>query len=183
MGASWSSALLATEIPSNEGAKETFAAAKGLVPWMEDTDTPHPAVEQKFSHTTAPNLIFFLVDDWGHNDPGYQSSVWPTLTPNINKLAGEGVILTNYFSHEKCSPSRSAFLTGRYSVRTGLHGLGDGELPSSEYLIGEELRTAGYATHIIGKWHMGFSTWAKTPLYRGFDTFFGYGGDCFCFGR
>ena len=61
-------------------------------------------------------------------------------------MASEGVILSNYFSHEVCTPSRAAFMTGRYALRFGMHGgaMDDKLLPSSEYTVAEELRSAGY---------------------------------------
>jgi hypothetical protein len=69
-----------------------------LLPWLPDETLEHPIDATRYTADSQPNIVFVLVDDWGHNDPGYQSSVWPTLTPNINRMAAEGVILTNYYA-------------------------------------------------------------------------------------
>jgi arylsulfatase A-like enzyme len=96
-------------------------------------------------------------------------------TPTIDRLAGEGVKLENYFTLYSCVPARGAFLTGRYPIRLGLWNQFDGaELPLSEITIGQEMQSAGYRTYLVGKWHQGFSTIQKTPAYRGFDSSYSY---------
>ena len=81
-------------------------------------------------------------------------------------------------SHGVCSPTRAAIMTGRYATHTGIHvplvDTAPGVLPNDEVLLPALLRDAGYATHMVGKWHLGFRTWGHTPLERGFDSHFGF---------
>ena len=133
---------------------------------------------QRYENKAAPHIIFFLVDDWGYNDCGYQSSWLNWTTPNIDKLMQAGVRFTHYYTHELCGPSRAALLTGRYAARFGMNGDTQDivELPHSEFTLGQEMQSAGYRTNLIGKWHMGYSNWEQTPTFRGFDYFYGYYG-------
>jgi len=128
-------------------------------------------------HTgTRPNIIFIFADDQGYRDVGYHGST-AIQTPTLDRLASEGVILSNYYLQPACSPSRGTLLSGRYQIYTGLrvlqHCARDG-LPEEMPTIADAMRGAGYATHIIGKWHVGFYKDELTPTYRGFDSFFGY---------
>jgi len=100
-------------------------------------------------------------------------------TPNIDALAYAGRILDRHYVLPTCTPSRTALLTGKYAVRTGMQGypLRMGEkraLPSEFTLLPEYLKKLNYSTHIVGKWHLGFKRWCYTPTHRGFDSFFGY---------
>lgn len=160
-----------------------FAAmnvAGGFAPWIEDT-SQHP-ITQKYSYADAPHIIFLVVDDWGFNEVGYQSTYMNWVTPHMDSLALKGIRLTNYQTHEYCMPARAALLTGKYGFRFGMQTIGhitsaDGpkhELPLSAYTIGEEFQSAGYRTAIIGKWHMGYSSLARYPTYRGFDYYYGF---------
>ena len=85
-------------------------------------------ITQKYIPNNAPNIVFFLVDDWGYNNAGYQSyNFLKGTTPNIDRLAEQGIKLTNYYTCSLCTPTRAAFLTGRYAFRFGLQGgLGNG---------------------------------------------------------
>eukprot|EP01084_Bolivina_argentea_P173328 300205_1 len=131
-----------------------------------------------------PNVVFILVDDIGLNDVQFTSRdlgspSTDTVTPHLNELATNGVILTNYYVHRMCSPTRAAFLTGRLAFRYSLntHLLQPDvavSLTRQVSMISEEFKAAGYATHLIGKWHLGFQSWEYTPNYRGFDSFYGY---------
>ncbi|XP_068703524.1 arylsulfatase B-like [Montipora capricornis] len=125
----------------------------------------------------APHVLFILADDLGWSDVGFHGS--KIQTPNIDKLAADGVILDNYYVMPLCSPTRSALLTGMYPIHTGLQHLV--LLPTSAYglplnftTLPQKLKESGYATHIVGKWHLGYNKWEYTPTYRGFDTFYGY---------
>ncbi|XP_078343218.1 arylsulfatase B-like isoform X2 [Oculina patagonica] len=100
--------------------------------------------------STPPNVLFILADDFGWYDVGYHN---PKIqTPNINKLAKDGVKLDSYYVQPLCTPTRGALMTGRYPIHTG------------------------YATHLLGKWHLGFYKWPYVPTNRGFDTAYGFLG-------
>ncbi|MBM3787277.1 MAG: sulfatase [Acidobacteria bacterium] len=122
-----------------------------------------------------PNVIVILADDQGYGDLGCQGS--PHIrTPNIDRMAREGVRLTDFYAQPLCGPSRAALLTGCYparnslnfnhlpKARTGLH--------ANETTIAEMLRGAGYATMMIGKWHLGDAP-EFLPTRNGFDDWFG----------
>jgi arylsulfatase A len=122
-----------------------------------------------------PNVILICADDLGYGDLGCYGS--PLRTPHLDRLAAEGVRLTNYYSASPvCSPSRAALLTGRYPTRAGVpHVL----LPQSqtgldprETTIARMLKTLGYATACVGKWHLGHLE-AFLPHRHGFDSYFG----------
>lgn len=94
------------------------------------------SIEQIYYTKLQPNIVFFLVDDWGYNDFGLTSiSHLQGTTPNIDRLAKEGIRLINYYTYELCTPARAAFLTGRYAFRFGLQGNHtncEGVLPTNE---------------------------------------------------
>jgi arylsulfatase A len=124
-----------------------------------------------------PNLIVVLADDLGYGDLGvFGNGV--IRTPNIDRMAAEGVRLTTFYaSANVCTPSRAGLLSGRYPIRTGLardvirqtdkHGL-----PLSEITIAEALRP-DYATALVGKWHLGHVAPFWPPTQHGFDLFSG----------
>jgi arylsulfatase A-like enzyme len=125
-----------------------------------------------------PNIIVILADDLGYKDVGFNGSE-EVPTPNIDRLAESGVRCTNaYVSHPYCGPSRAAIITGRYHRRFGhesnprsydeVEGL-----PLSEITIADLIRGQGYATGVIGKWHLGNNK-IFHPNRRGFDHFFGF---------
>ncbi|XP_072018407.1 arylsulfatase B-like [Amphiura filiformis] len=135
-----------------------------------------------------PHIILILADDLGYNDVGYTATggsafeTKPTFTPNIDDLAADGVKLGKYYVQPQCSPTRSQLLTGRYQIRTGLHHNVIDEsrpfcLPLAEVTMADKLREAGYKTHLVGKWHLGFYAPECTPTYRGFDSFLGFYGE------
>ncbi|KAH3765094.1 Arylsulfatase I [Pelomyxa schiedti] len=138
------------------------------------------------SKTQRPHIVFVLADDMGWNDIGYNQQMNVTTnvviqTPFLDSLAREGVILENYYTQPLCSPSRSALMTGRLPSHTGIGPMiinldkGYG-LPPGEHTLAESLKDAGYATHIVGKWHLGFCDVRYFPTARGFDTWFGFSG-------
>ena len=129
-------------------------------------------------HNAAkPNILMFVIDDLGWNDTSYKGS--DIKTPTIDKFANEGIRLQQYYVQRVCSPTRSAIMTGRYPYHIGLaksitangHPFG---VPLNQTTIANELKKGGYATHCVGKWHLGMFKWEYTPTYKGFDTFYGY---------
>ncbi|WP_337176815.1 sulfatase-like hydrolase/transferase [Paludisphaera sp.] len=126
-----------------------------------------------------PNIVVLITDDMGYADLGYHGNRdFPT--PNIDALASSGTRFTNgYVSGLYCSPTRAGFLTGRYQQRFGHEWNPSGGrnlgLPLGEKTIADRLKAAGYATALVGKWHLGGDA-DHHPLRRGFDEFFGFLG-------
>lgn len=122
-----------------------------------------------------PNVVVILADDLGFGDIGaYGSSL---RTPNIDRMASEGMLFRQVCAPSSvCSPSRAGLLTGRYGVRVGIPDVmypdSGGGLPPSETTIAQSLRSVGYRTMCVGKWHLG-SDPAYMPTNRGFDDFYG----------
>ncbi len=125
-----------------------------------------------------PNILLIVGDDMGYADVGFHG-VKDIPTPNLDALAASGVRFTNgYVSGPYCSPTRAGLLTGRYQTRFGHEfnpGGATGGLPVTEVTIANRLKAAGYATGLVGKWHLG-SLPAMQPQQRGFDEFFGFLG-------
>ncbi|CAL1286142.1 unnamed protein product [Larinioides sclopetarius] len=125
-----------------------------------------------------PHIIFIYADDLGMNDISLRGS--PQIpTPNIDALGLNGLVLDNYYGEWLCTPSRGAFLTGKYPIRLGLQhsafNVGEASgLPLKEVILPQQLKKLGYQTHIVGKWHLGYQTKEFTPTYRGFDSHLGY---------
>ncbi|MFN7938134.1 MAG: arylsulfatase [Bryobacteraceae bacterium] len=124
-----------------------------------------------------PNVLLILADDLGSSDTGFAGGDIPT--PNIDRIAREGVRLTNFYATPLCTPTRASLLTGRNPVRYGLiysvirpwsaYGL-----PPAERTMSEAFHDAGYQTAIIGKWHLGHTNRRFLPNARGFDHFYGH---------
>jgi arylsulfatase A-like enzyme len=124
-----------------------------------------------------PNIVFILSDDHGWADVGWHS---PEIkTPHLDRLAAAGAKLEQFYVQPVCSPTRAAFLTGRYPMR---HGLQIGVvrpwaqygLPLEERTLPQMLKAAGYTTAIVGKWHLGHYDPAYLPTRRGFDHQYGH---------
>ena len=131
---------------------------------------------------SRPNIVIMFIDDMGYGDIGpFGNKV--NQTPNLDRMAGEGMVLTQFYvANTACTPSRAALLTGTYAHRIGMDG-GNGNLVvtfpgdsrglnPSEITIAEMLRENGYATGCFGKWHLGDQP-EFMPLNQGFDTYFG----------
>lgn len=137
-----------------------------------------PAAEAQQSPPAArPNIVFILADDLGYGDLGCYGAE-EIDTPALDRLAADGVRFTDFYANGAvCSPTRIAFLTGRYQQRVGMDNalyyqeLGRG-LPADGETIAEVLRSAGCATGLSGKWHVGYDH-ERRPLQQGFDHFFG----------
>ncbi|HEY8150694.1 MAG TPA: sulfatase-like hydrolase/transferase, partial [Vicinamibacteria bacterium] len=148
------------------------------------TSSPSPPVAALPSPTPPPgppNVVIILADDMGYGDIGAYGAPL-NKTPNLDRLAAEGVRMTDFrVPSALCTPSRAALLTGLYPPRTGLvgnlpsgsptQGITDG-IDDDEITLADALRERGYATAAVGKWHLG-STVPYLPLRHGFDSYFG----------
>ncbi len=139
------------------------------------------AVVRAADTAPRPNIIVILADDLGYADIGCQGCK-NIPTPHIDSLAANGIRFTSgYASAAVCSPSRAGLMSGRYQQRFGHefnpppHGKDSGELgmPLTEVTLADHLRASGYATGMVGKWHLGNHE-KFHPLRRGFDEFFGF---------
>jgi arylsulfatase len=123
-----------------------------------------------------PNVVIMLSDNLGYGDLGSYGGgeVRGMPTPRIDSIASRGLRLTQFFVEPGCTPSRAALLTGRYSQRAGLSTIIIGGTPntlqSSEVTLGELFKSQGYATALVGKWHLGASE-ISWPTRQGFDEF------------
>jgi arylsulfatase A-like enzyme len=126
---------------------------------------------------TKPNIVYILADDMGYGDPGFMGSK-ELLTPNLDRLAREGSILSSYYVQPVCSPTRSTIMTGRLVIHTGVYSVvkpgAPWGLPLAERTLPQALREAGYETAITGKWHLGHFQPEYLPTNRGFDHQYGH---------
>lgn len=123
-----------------------------------------------------PNIILILVDDMGYGDIAPFYPMTKNRTPHLDKMAAEGMKLTSFYSSPTCTPSRAQFMTGCYAQRVGLPrvifpGSSIG-LSAKEHTVAELLKTNGYATFAIGKWHLGDQP-GFLPVHRGFEHYLG----------
>jgi arylsulfatase A len=151
------------------------------------------AVATHRASAAPPNIVFILVDDMGYADIGCMGAK-DIRTPHIDRIAAEGIKLTNFYANAPvCTPTRCAYITGRWQQRVGfewamgytaehlrkvngawvkdndIHGYG---LPTTQPSIAKFLKSSGYATGAFGKWHLGYKD-EFNPLHHGFDEYFG----------
>src|SRR4051812_5537676 len=132
--------------------------------------------------SSVPNIVIILADDMGYGDLSAFGN--PNVnTPRLDAMAAAGQKWTNFYVQPVCSPSRAALLTGRLPVRSGMYGMPTGTapkvmrdnaaqgLPADEITIAEVLKSRGYATGMVGKWHLG-SLPPFLPIRQGFDYWF-----------
>jgi len=149
------------------------AAAHAGISWQESLNAAE-------SSSRKPNFIIFFTDDQGYNDVGCFGSPF-IRTPNFDRMAREGMKFTSFYAQPVCGPSRAALMTGCYPIRIGEPGNRKNQhtvLHPEETTIPEVLKGAGYATALIGKWHLAGGRTNKydpklMPNSQGFDYFFG----------
>ena len=144
---------------------QTILVAAGAMLCIGTTD----AVAQD-----RPNIVLMMVDNYGYGELGVYGggALRGAETPGLDRLAGEGLRLTNFNVEPQCTPSRSALMTGRHPIRSGttrvvwgmLYGMVQWETTMAELLSG-----AGYANGMFGKWHLG-DTPGRFPTDQGFDV-------------
>ena len=128
-----------------------------------------------------PNILFILADDLGYGDVACYNPESKVPTPNIDRLANQGMLLTDAHSPSTvCTPSRYSILTGRMAFRTGFPGVfpgagGPGLIEESRLTLPAMLQAKGYTTALFGKWHLG-DNYPYRPQDRGFDEVFACGG-------
>jgi len=132
--------------------------------------------------TTLPNVIIILADDMGYGGLSCYDNPY-FKTPEIDRLASEGLLLRDFHSNGTvCSPTRAALMTGRYPHRSGCHVVINADrshvdhrrgMPDHEWTLAEALKEGGYKTAIFGKWHLGYKP-EFNPIRHGFDQFNGF---------
>ena len=168
--------------------------------YANESSTVDNTVENTVDNTvdnTKPNIIYFLVDDWGHSNVGYHHAENPTTateiqakleahTPNIDKLLQSGIELDRHYSYKICSPSRSSLQSGRHATHVNPLNVGvlnhNPDDPISGFQgipinmtgLGDVMGKGGYSRHFVGKWDTGMATPEHTPQGRGYESFFGY---------
>ncbi len=136
---------------------------------------PHQEISEP-----KPNIVFIMADDLGYNELGcYGQEI--IHTPNIDRLAAEGIRFTQHYSGSPvCAPSRSVLMTGKHTghtfIRDNREIMPEGQLPLADSVltIAEVLKGMGYATAAIGKWGLGYNGSEGDPNRQGFDLFYGY---------
>lgn len=127
--------------------------------------------------TPKPNIVHIVADDLGWKDVGFNGCK-DIKTPNLDRLAAEGAKFEQFYVQPMCTPTRAALMTGRYPFRYGLQtavipSVSAYGLDTTEYLMPQCLKAAGYTTAIIGKWHLGHADRKYWPRQRGFDYQYG----------
>lgn len=130
-----------------------------------------------FRTEAKPNILHIVADDLGWKDVGFNGAA-DIKTPNLDRLAAGGAILSQFYSQHICTPARACIMTGRYPFRYGLQtvvipSVATYGLATNEVLLPEVLKDAGYRTAIIGKWHLGHGDKTQWPKQRGFDYQYG----------
>ncbi|GAU92446.1 hypothetical protein RvY_04524 [Ramazzottius varieornatus] len=128
-----------------------------------------------------PNFLIFVADDLGRTDVSYtEGNIW-TPTPNIDKLAWDGIILNHHYSQPLCTPSRASLITGKYVFNIGMQtaAIAQGEpwgVPLEFKFFPAYMKDLGYQTYHLGKWHLGEFSRQYYPVARGFDYSYGFTG-------
>jgi arylsulfatase len=137
--------------------------------------------KQEIAEQASPNIIFILADDMGYSDIGCFGG--EISTPNIDQLATNGIRFANFYNSSRCCPSRASLITGQYPHQVGMgcmvdwppsaeEGAYQGYLNHDQVTIANSLKSNGYSTYMVGKWHLGENP-EHWPLQHGFDKYFG----------
>ena len=154
------------------GRRSIFWASLATITWLNISFLSGEKIKK-------PNIIVILADDMGYSDLSCMGSEIPT--PNIDRLAKNGVLFTHFYNASRCCPSRASLLTGLYQTRAGMGNMNTTRLDVPEYqgslsrnavTIAEVLKESGYRTMMTGKWHVGDEP-ENWPNQRGFDKFYG----------
>jgi len=161
----------------NKFALIKFAYSAALL-WMlaftsACTDTGRTPDDAARNQTTATNLLIIVADDLGHNDLAITNSNDQIHTPNLDKLARQGVRFSRHYASPVCSPARAALLTGLHPERLGFLPNGRG-IPSEVTTLPEHLIEHGFSTWHFGKWHMGDEIEQARPNHQGFKYWLGF---------
>ncbi|MHC4794535.1 MAG: sulfatase-like hydrolase/transferase [Planctomycetota bacterium] len=163
--------------PSTSRLRMAFALGAAMLPAALATASNTDANETVDIAEARPNVVVMLADNLGYGDLGCYGSggiVRGMPTPNIDGLAAEGLMLTQFFVEPGCTPTRAGLMTGRHSVRAGLGSIIVAGTPSSlqdeEFTMAELFKKNGYATGMVGKWHLGQEE-QSLPINQGFDTY------------
>jgi arylsulfatase len=156
----------------------TFAVLIALAAWLAIGESGVEPAEAKAPQASKPNIVFIMADDIGiWNIGAYHRGLMSARTPNLDKLAAEGMLFTDYYAEASCTAGRANFITGELPIRTGMTTVGQAGaptgLPAEAATIATALRSMGYATGQFGKNHLGDRN-EYLPTVHGFDEFFGY---------
>ncbi len=174
-----STSVSASDFDRSVRTTEYFEPAIPRAEQLSEVETNLAALKNKYGR--SPNIVWIVIDDMGYGDPGcYGGGITVgAATPNIDRLAREGLRLTSCYSQHTCTPTRSAILTGRMPVRTGLTRpiLAGDKITrnpwADEVSLAKLLSDSGYFTMLTGKWHIGEAKGMR-PHDVGFDEYFGY---------
>lgn len=177
--------MKATRIRSARLAHHPAAALIALLCFaFVGSESRDSVIAAEASLPTGPNIVLILADDLGYADLSCQGSPFYE-TPNIDRLAEEGMKLNAFYMCQNCAPTRAALISGQYAPRTGIYTVGTfkrgkaenrkmvppaniSQLPTEKITIAQMFKQAGYATGMFGKWHLGYGA-KHHPLKRGFD--------------
>ena len=155
-----------------------LAAVSLLVSWLPCSGATPPLnpLQSKLQAKHKPNIIFILADDLGYGDLGCYGQT-KIKTPNIDRLAAEGLRFTQCYAGSTVSaPSRAALMTGLHTGHVRVRGNAAVPLQPEDVTVAEVLKRAGYSTGVVGKWGLGLANTSGTPNRKGFDEWFGYLG-------
>ena len=170
MGNKWNSITRRRFLEAGSAALLGASCASLQTGRTHEPETPSPLESKR-----PPNFIVILIDDLGYQDVGCFGA--PLIrTPRLDKMAAEGVKFTSFLAQPVCTPSRAALMTGCYPMRVGLPRVlfpnAKEGINASEITLAQLLKTRGYATTCIGKWHLGHLP-PFLPTRHGFDSYFG----------